>query len=392
MPLLIDDRQFDSLHDAFLKKMKEESGGIPFQSFDHRHFMVREVAYKWRAHVDATTALKVEKWQTWRKTPGKIIVSVKAACSPSVCQNLLYHKYGMEKSSESPLYLVETDDDKRELEKRLIGLAENVDKLDAFGEAFDALANHVRENSLGCKWPFFAYLGLLFCPDKCFPILPTQFDALLKFYGINESVSYNVTWERFGVLLDLADVLKQKLVLYGTANTVEIQSYIYVVSEMVSTAELPPAPQTDVDFIKALEAGQRAAQERERIGLLGEKFIYEQEQTTLRAGGRSDLADKVRLVSEDGSDETGYDLLSFDLNGNEKHIEIKTTVRSHDQDYGFWLTTNEVERAKDDAKWRLVRIWEIDSNPQHKDLGNVVTSPPEYWVLNPSAWSCRPVC
>jgi hypothetical protein len=189
MPVNIDDAQFHALHAAFLKKMAEEGNGIPFTSFRHPALMDREIDYKWTVRHNARAALQLTKWQSWRSTPGKIIEAVKAACDSKISQGFLHHRHGMENSSESPLYRVDSDDEKRHLEDHLIALYESSSELDAFGKRFDELAEFTRHNSLGCKWPFFAYLAFVLRPDKCFPILPSQFDALLAFYGTNEAIS-----------------------------------------------------------------------------------------------------------------------------------------------------------------------------------------------------------
>lgn len=134
-----------------------------------------------------------------------------------------------------------------------------------------------------------------------------------------------------------------------------------------------PVLATAIDFGAALTKRQLAAQERERIGLLGEQFVFEAEKQKLTSAGRSDLAERVRLVSEDGSAEKGYDILTFEADGTEIHAEVKTTTRNRAGDQGFWLTFNEVERAKVDPLWRLFRAWEIDSSPQWRSQISIAT-------------------
>ncbi|OIP83252.1 MAG: hypothetical protein AUK44_05525 [Porphyromonadaceae bacterium CG2_30_38_12] len=77
------------------------------------------------------------------------------------------------------------------------------------------------------------------------------------------------------------------------------------------------------------------------LGLLGELFILKNEIEFLNNNGKADLAAKVQHVSVEIGDGLGYDILSFDLNGNEKKIEVKTT-RS-DITRPFYLTRNEID-------------------------------------------------
>lgn len=57
----------------------------------------------------------------------------------------------------------------------------------------------------------------------------------------------------------------------------------------------------------------------------------------------------------------GYDILSYDLMGNEKKIEVKTT-RS-DISRPFYLTRNELDiSSKNPENYYLYRLFDFDSN------------------------------
>ena len=78
-----------------------------------------------------------------------------------------------------------------------------------------------------------------------------------------------------------------------------------------------------------------------KLGLDGELFILEKEIEALRAVGRHDLADKVLHVSVMEGDGAGHDIKSFDLDGNPKFIEIKTTKGPASTP--FFISPNELE-------------------------------------------------
>ena len=142
------------------------------------------------------------------------------------------------------------------------------------------------------------------------------------------------------------------------------------------------------DFDSELATRVQKAKERERIGLLGEQYVYEQEINKLREAQRNDLADKVRIVSLDG-EHLGFDILSFDPDGRELHIEVKTTTRSLDDDHGFWLSENERLQAEQDVYRVIYRVWNIDLSPSHENLGNIVVGENESWELMASSWYAR---
>lgn len=92
-----------------------------------------------------------------------------------------------------------------------------------------------------------------------------------------------------------------------------------------------------------------------QLGRAGEAFVVGAERARLAKIGRDDLADKVRWVADLDGDGAGYDVSSFEGDGGERLIEVKTTnggVRTP-----FYLTRNEheVSEARSEV-WRLYRV------------------------------------
>lgn len=115
--------------------------------------------------------------------------------------------------------------------------------------------------------------------------------------------------------------------------------------------ERPPGLQKLVRKFDPVERDFRNRQ----LGRRGEAFVVSAERLRLAQSGREDLADKVRWVADVDGDGAGYDVLSFEGDGRERLIEVKTTnggVRTP-----FYLTRNEheVSEAKSDV-WRLYRV------------------------------------
>lgn len=109
-----------------------------------------------------------------------------------------------------------------------------------------------------------------------------------------------------------------------------------------------------VDFA-AIEQGHRA------VGLAGERAVVAYEQRILQQNGKERLASWVEHVSETRGDGLGYDVLSFDMEGNEKFIEVKTTRWQRESP--FMVTRNEVEFSKDEAEqYHLYRVFDFGRN------------------------------
>ena len=69
---------------------------------------------------------------------------------------------------------------------------------------------------------------------------------------------------------------------------------------------------------------QRRSRASKKIGDAGEKRVRDHERERLARLGRPDLAKNVRWVADDG-EQPGYDVLSFNDDGSERWIEVKTS-------------------------------------------------------------------
>jgi hypothetical protein len=113
------------------------------------------------------------------------------------------------------------------------------------------------------------------------------------------------------------------------------------------------------------------------LGLLGELFILKGEIDFLKSNGKNDLASKVQHVSVQIGDGLGFDILSYDLLGNEKKIEVKTTRSNISRP--FYITRNELEiSSKNPENYYLYRLFDFDSNlnrgKYYAITGNIVNS------------------
>ncbi len=99
-------------------------------------------------------------------------------------------------------------------------------------------------------------------------------------------------------------------------------------SPFVAAPELVPvepvAPQRLQRLIRKFDPVERDHRNR-ALGRAGEAFVLEIERNRLIEAERSDLARKIRWVSAEDGDGAGYDVFSFEPNGKERLIEVKTT-------------------------------------------------------------------
>ena len=100
------------------------------------------------------------------------------------------------------------------------------------------------------------------------------------------------------------------------------------------------------------------------IGDLGEDAVYQIEKHLLIAAGKSNLAEKMYLTRDREGNTAPYDIHSFYPNGQDKYIEVKTTV-TNDM-YSFFISKKELEFFDEHKKsYLLYRIYDFDKVSGH---------------------------
>jgi hypothetical protein len=185
------------------------------------------------------------------------------------------------------------------------------------------------------------------------------------------------------------------------------QGFLYPASPEIQPTEpgedgmlIPPPPFGDPDetltaavrrLVGKFDPAERDARNRE-LGKAGERFVVTFERDRLRRAGREDLANGVRWVSDMDGDGFGYDVRSFEPDGAERLLEIKTTC-GHERT-AFWLTRREIEVAAEKSdSYRIRRVFHFRNRAQMFEI-------PRHWTarfpfrrrhFKPSQDSLRPL-
>jgi hypothetical protein len=111
-----------------------------------------------------------------------------------------------------------------------------------------------------------------------------------------------------------------------------------------------------------------------KLGREGELAVLAREKFHLVSAGRSDLADRIVHVSEIEGDGAGYDIRSYDLDGQVKYIEVKTTRGGITTP--FFMSINEIRFSEIHAKnYVMYRLFEFRANEESgkifRVLGNI---------------------
>lgn len=118
-------------------------------------------------------------------------------------------------------------------------------------------------------------------------------------------------------------------------------------------------------LIKKFDPAARDEKNR-TLGKRGELLVYESEKTRVSRFAPK-LVEKIRWVSDIDGDGAGYDILSFDKDGHEHFIEVKTTVGG--QLTPFFISSNELAVSrKFGDRFSLVRLYNFTRSPKAFEL------------------------
>lgn len=117
---------------------------------------------------------------------------------------------------------------------------------------------------------------------------------------------------------------------------------------------------------------EREARNRS-LGYAGEMFAIEYERTRLVQAGCESLAAKIEHTSVVRGDHEGYDILSYEPDGCERLIEVKTT--KYGKQTPFFVSRNEVSVSERNAlKYHVYRMFAFRETPEMYVLPGAIST------------------
>jgi hypothetical protein len=215
------------------------------------------------------------------------------------------------------------------------------------------------------------------------PLLENRSDGSVEFKHQNISAVLVELGQPFikGYLprFNYQQILKEAVIDYLNQNlSIENQFKLFAEKEIVK-------PKIGIDFLKFVAEPPKGnhsyepkvtyrrnpikinylekEQRNRNLGYLGEELVMEYERWQLIKLGKEILADKVEWISRDQGDGTGFDILSRNLNGTDKYIEVKTTKLS--KETPIFFSKNELEFSIDHQKdFYLYRVFDFEKKAQ----------------------------
>ena len=140
-----------------------------------------------------------------------------------------------------------------------------------------------------------------------------------------------------------------------------ISSEVFVPAPAVRAGKAP-IPERLRRLVRKFDPVARDHRNRS-LGRAGEAFVVDLEKRKFTEVDRPDLARKVRWIAAEDGDGAGYDVLSFDLEGRQRLIEVKTTNGSARTP--FFITRNECDMAASRcAEWQIYRVHRFSIGPR----------------------------
>jgi hypothetical protein len=156
--------------------------------------------------------------------------------------------------------------------------------------------------------------------------------------------------------------------------------------EVVEVREFKPRPPQPTRSAGVLQKRRRAfSLESRKVGDAGEKVVLKYERERLIRNGRPELADRVRWHTRE-LEFPGWDITSFDDQGTEIYIEVKSSVGETFTSFG--LTVNEWEAAMDVARCERYYIYLVTSALSAKPCIERLSNPAA--VVRSGKISCTP--
>ena len=98
------------------------------------------------------------------------------------------------------------------------------------------------------------------------------------------------------------------------------------------------------------------------LGAAGEIFVLNYEQARLLSLGKEQLASRIEHTAKVRGDSEGFDIMSFEVSGQERLIEVKTT--KYGSETPFYVSQNEVAVSKREAaKYQVYRLFDFRQAP-----------------------------
>lgn len=140
---------------------------------------------------------------------------------------------------------------------------------------------------------------------------------------------------------------------------VNYQSWLEDVPSLIANEPIPHGYTRKIRNINWLAKEQI----NRTIGYAGEELIFNYERWRLESLGKSSLSKKIEWTSQERGDGAGFDIRSYNVDGTDRFIEVKTTKL--DKTAPIFFTKNELDFSRENsANYSLCRVFQLTRKPK----------------------------
>ena len=371
---------------------------VYLHSSSHPYIKEKE-DYKKDIHDQALIKLNFKAWKQTSIGSGQILESVINAIEIKG-NNLLnwIGRYGEDSKTHSALiHASNNQDNLRDLEKLFFDFFHSqIDDENCFNQLI---------KYCGKKYALIAYLFYLKSDREYVPIATTYFDTAFSKLGSNFKTSGKASWINYMQFIELIKDTKSFIEdkLSHEIPLIDSHSFLWIIGTKKENDKAIFKNDISVKFQK-IKTTARVIQSKRKAGEIttdspvnhleiakkkqikgreAEEFVFEQEKKKLIELNKPKLAEMVTNKSHQLG--LGYDILSFNEDGSEKHIEVKSSNSN-----SFYISKNELEVSQKDPNF-YIYIVQVNrqktnyiikeiKNPQFNNKAEFTLTPKEFIV------------
>ena len=378
----ISHRKFGKVFNQFPDFILDESNGQSFLGFSDGYLHERE-AYKDELREESLAILKTSEWDSDKIGNGDILRRIIQTFELEN-NNLVGTRRKFGPDSVPHRKMIQALDDGNNLasiEEAIYNLFKSNEKLE---NIFNQLVDLI-----GKQYSVIAFLFYLKNNREYLPISTTNFEYAFKTLGCQLILSRNCSWDNYKSYLQVISQVKDALEISmnQNINLIDAHSFCWLIGykdryqNWLKEKALPEI-QTVFNAFEITPINNSSSQKRstpndtnrdgsvdwdkenkrKRIkGRRAEELVMDFERQRLSEAGEEDLSTKVEDYSTKYS--KGFDILSWNADGTERNIEVKSSSSN-----GFILTRNELNKSETNPNYWIYIVNEKKNEVQIKQI------------------------
>lgn len=389
---------FETVFESFKAYIKELSGK-PFVNFSSGYMHFRE-AYKMEIRSAALLLMDTKNWDESNVGSGQILKKLISAIEIKG-NNLvqIHHKWGPYSAEHSALIKIyEEKTDLENVEGLLYKFYTSSVNNEQYFESFKQL--------FGARFSLIVYLFFLKDDRKFLPISTTNFQFAFKQIGLDIKLKSRANWSTYLSFLNRVKEVQQliEVQLDEQIGLIDAHSFLWIIGyrnrfknwlDKQDHRELPQIVESAISPKNTRQVTKRIVQDsilpvssidfatieesRRQSGRKAEELVIAYERDKLNAAGREDLAARVLDCSNRLG--MGYDVLSFTIEGIEKHIEVKNCNSN-----SFYVTANELVVSQQDSQYYIYLVKREGTSTEIRVISAPELTNPTTFLLEPQTY------